>query len=96
MKLSMFNQTKITLRRLLFLLLSALGYVTCCHCLTSCGDEYEYEKFQGIEFKTTGVVLSPINSLLYHGKLDGSATDVTITAIGKNANYGFLSLDQYR
>lgn len=27
MKLSMFNQTKITLRRLLFLLLSALGYV---------------------------------------------------------------------
>ena len=54
MKLSMFNQTKITLRRLLFLLLSALGYVTCCHCLTSCGDEYE--KFQGIEFKTTGVV----------------------------------------
>mgnify|MGYP007003683968 FL=1 len=81
MKLSMFNQTKITLRRLLFLLLSALGYVTCCHCLTSCGDEYE--KFQGIEFKTTGVVLSPINSLLYHGKLDGSATDVTITAIGK-------------
>ncbi len=90
MKFPMFNQIKTTYRKMLFLLLSALGYAACCQGLTSCGDEYE--KFQGIEFKTTGVVLSPINSLLYHGKLDGSATDVTITAIGKNANYGFLSL----
>lgn len=52
MKLSMFNQTKITLRRLLFLLLSALGYVTCCHCLTSCGDEYE--NFKVLSLKRQG------------------------------------------
>lgn len=50
------------------------------------------KNFKVLSLKRQGIVLSPINSLLYHGKLDGSATDVTITAIGKNANYGFLSL----
>lgn len=92
MKFPMFNQIKTTYRKMLFLLLSAFGYAACCQGLTSCGTEYEDAKFEGIEFKTTGVVLLPINSLLYHGKLDGFAADVTITAIGKNANHGFLSL----
>ena len=88
----MFNQIKTTYRKMLFLLLSALGYAGFCQVLTSWGTEFEDAKFDVIVFKTTGVVLLPINSLLYHGKLDGFAADVTITAIGKNANHGFLSL----
>ena len=50
--------------------------------LQSCGNEDE--KFENIEFKTTGVTLSPLpNGISYYGEIDHT--------IGKNADNGFLS-----
>lgn len=58
--------------------------------LQSCGNEDE--KFENIEFKTTGVTLSPLtNGISYYGEIDHAGGEITFTAIGKNADNGFLS-----
>ena len=58
--------------------------------LQSCGNEDE--KFENIEFKTTGVTLSPLpNGISYYGEIDHTGGEMTFTAIGKNADNGFLS-----
>lgn len=63
--------------------------VICCLSLTSCGNEDE--KFENIEFKTTGVTLSPPNGISYYGEAGYTGGEITFTAVGKNAENGFLS-----
>lgn len=63
--------------------------VICCLSLTSCGNEDE--KFENIEFKTTGVTLSPPNGFSYYGEVGYTGGEITFTAVGKNAENGFLS-----
>ncbi|WP_288797009.1 hypothetical protein [uncultured Alistipes sp.] len=64
--------------------------VICCLSFASCGNEDE--KFENIEFKTTGVTLSPLtNGISYYGEIDHAGGEITFTAIGKNADNGFLS-----
>lgn len=63
--------------------------VICCLSLTSCGNEDK--KFENIEFKTTGVTLSPPNGFSYYGEVGYTGGEITFTAVGKNAENGFLS-----
>lgn len=55
----------------------------------SCGDEEE--KFENIDFKTSGVTLSRQSGNQYYGEIDSKGGDIIFTAIGKNASNGYLS-----
>lgn len=61
-----------------------------CLCLASCGEEFE--KFEYIDFKTTGIKLAhPKNELSSYGEIGASGGEITFTATGKNAVNGYLS-----
>lgn len=66
------------------IIMSVIG----CLSLTSCGDD---EKFENIEFKTTGVILSSQSGNSYYGEIGYAGGEMTFTAMGKNAGNGFLS-----
>jgi len=55
----------------------------------SCGDDEE--KFENIDFKTSGITLSSQSGNQYYGEIDSKGGDITVTATGKNASNGFLS-----
>lgn len=55
----------------------------------SCSDEEE--KFENIDFKTSGITLSPQSGNQYYAEADCKGGDITITATDKNASNGFLS-----
>lgn len=64
--------------------------VICCLSFASCEKE-ELQRFESIEFKTTGVTLSPPNGISYYGEVGYTGGEITFTAVGKNAGNGFLS-----
>lgn len=55
----------------------------------SCGNEDE--EFENIEFQTTGVQLSTSGAIYYRGEIEHTGADMTFTAVGKNADNGFIS-----
>lgn len=59
--------------------------------LQACGNEDE--EFESIELQTTGVTLSPLshNVFSYYGEIGYAGGEITFTAIGKNAESGYLS-----
>lgn len=59
-----------------------------CLSFTSCRDEDE--KFENIEFKTTGVNLSLRNGISYYGGIEYTGGEITFSATGKNAGNRFL------
>ena len=69
---------------ILLIITSVIG----CSGFASCADEDE--KFENIEFKTTGIILSSPNGSSYYAEIGSSGGEMTITATGKNANNGFL------
>lgn len=73
------------MKKFLFL----ISLIVCSLSLTSCGNEDE--KFENIEFKTTGVTLSPPNGTSYYGEVGYTGGEITFTAVGKNAGNGHLS-----
>ncbi|WP_228683685.1 hypothetical protein [Phocaeicola vulgatus] len=64
--------------------------VICCLSFASCEKE-EFQRFERIEFKTTGVTLSPPNGTSYYGEVGYTGGEITFTAVGKNAGNGHLS-----
>lgn len=77
------------MKKFLFLIPLIIMSIIGCLSLTSCGDEDE--KFENIEFKTTGVILSSSSGISYYGEIGYTGGEITFTAIGKNAGNGFLS-----
>lgn len=69
---------------ILLIITSVIGWFG----FASCGNEDE--KFENIEFKTTGIILSSPNGNSYYGEIGSSGGEITITATGKNADNGFL------
>ena len=60
------------MKKLLFLLSLVVGMASCSN---------EDEKFENIEFKTTGVTLSPLpNGISYYGEIDHTGGEMTFTA----------------
>lgn len=72
-----------------YYILSIVIFVIGSLCLTSCGNEDE--EFENIEFKTTGVNLSSPSGTTYYGEIGYAGGEITFTAMGKNADNGFLS-----
>ena len=60
-----------------------------CLGLASCGDDDE--KFENIDFKTTGITFSQQSGNKYYGEVGSNGGDITFEATGKNASNGFLS-----
>lgn len=59
-----------------------------CLSFTSCNDDDE--KFENIEFQTTGIHLSSQSGNSYYAEIDSKGGEITFTAKGKNAENGFL------